>query len=73
MALKGTLKDFGIADILQLIGQQQKTGSLVLTQKQDSVAVTFKDGNIVRAETTSRNRKELIGSMLVAASLVTAS
>ena len=71
MALKGTLKDFGIADILQLIGQQQKTGALVLTQKQDSVAVTFQDGNIVRAETTSRNRKELIGSMLVAASLVT--
>lgn len=71
MALKGTLKDFGIADILQLIGQQQKTGALVLTQKQDTVAVTFKDGNIVRAETTSRNRKELIGSMLVAASLVT--
>lgn len=71
MALKGTLKDFGIADILQLIGQQQKTGSLVLTQKSDTVAVTFKDGNIVRAETTSRNRKDLIGSMLVAASLVT--
>ena len=71
MALKGTLKDFGIADILQLIGQQQKTGMLNLTQKQDTVAVTFRDGNIVRAETTSRNRKDLIGSMLVAASLVT--
>lgn len=71
MALKGTLKDFGIADILQLIGQQQKTGVLLLTQKQDTVAVTFRDGNIVRAETTSRNRKDLIGSMLVAASLVT--
>lgn len=71
MALKGTLKDFGIADILQLIGQQQKTGALVLTHKQDAVAVTFKDGNILRAETTSRNRKDLIGSMLVAASLVT--
>ena len=52
MALKGTLKDFGIADILQLIGQQQKTGVLVLTQKQDTVAVTFREGNIVRAETT---------------------
>lgn len=71
MALKGTLKDFGIADILQLIGQQQKTGVLMLTQRGDTVAVTFKDGNIVRAETTSRNRKDLIGSMLVAASLVT--
>ncbi len=70
MALKGTLKDFGIADILQLIGQQQKTGVLTLTRKDDSVAVSFKDGNIVRAETTHRNRKELIGSMLVAAQLV---
>ncbi len=70
MALKGTLKDFGIADILQLIGQQTKTGVLTLTHKDDSVAVSFKDGNIVRAETTHRNRKELIGSMLVAAQLV---
>lgn len=71
MALKGTLKDFGIADILQLIGQQQKTGVLTLKQRGDTIDVTFKDGNIVKAETTSRNRKELIGSMLVAAELVT--
>lgn len=71
MALNGTLKDFGIADILQLIGQQQKTGVLTLKQRSDSVAVIFKDGNIVRAETTSRNRKDLIGSMLVAAGQVT--
>ena len=27
MALKGTLKDFGIAEILQLIGQQAKSGA----------------------------------------------
>ncbi len=47
MALKGTLKDFGIADILQLIGQQQKTGVLMLTQRGDTVAVTFKDGSAV--------------------------
>lgn len=71
MALKGTLKDFGIADILQLIGQQQKTGLLTLTQKGDVVGVSFKDGNIVRAESKSRNRKDLIGSMLVAAHLIT--
>jgi hypothetical protein len=71
MALKGTLKDFGIADILQLIGQQQKTGVLTLKQRNDTVAVAFHEGNIVRAETASRNRKDLIGSMLVAAGLVT--
>ncbi len=73
MALKGTLKDFGIADILQLIGQQQKTGVLSLTNKGESVNVSFKDGNIVRAESTSRNRKDLIGTMLVAAKLITES
>ncbi|MCU0700688.1 MAG: DUF4388 domain-containing protein [Myxococcaceae bacterium] len=73
MALKGTLKDFGIADILQLIGQQQKTGILSLTNKGESVNVSFKDGNIVRAESTSRNRKDLIGTMLVAANLITES
>ena len=73
MALKGTLKDFGIADILQLIGQQQKTGILSLTTKGESVSVSFKDGNIVRAESMLRNRKDLIGTMLVAANLLTES
>lgn len=71
MALQGTLKDFGIADILQLIGQQQKTGDLVFTSKGDAVTVSFKDGNIVRAESSSRSRRNLIGSMLVAAELIT--
>jgi Domain of unknown function (DUF4388) len=70
MALKGTLKDFGIADILQLIGQQQKTGHLVLTSKGDAVTVSFQEGNIVRAESSSRTRKDLIGSMLLNAELI---
>lgn len=71
MALKGTLKDFGIADILQLIGQQTKTGTLNLTNKGEAVMVSFKDGNIVRAEETSRNSKDLIGTMLIRAALLT--
>lgn len=71
MALKGTLKDFGIADILQLIGQQQKTGALILQQKGETVTVSFKDGNIVRAEAGYRNKKDLIGAMLVRAALIT--
>lgn len=70
MALKGTLKDFGIADILQLIGQQQKTGTLFLKSKDHEVAIGFKDGNIIRAESTTRKRKELIGNMLVRAELI---
>ena len=33
MALQGTLKDFGIAEILQLIGQQAKSGVLHLKSR----------------------------------------
>ncbi len=73
MALKGTLKDFGIADILQLIGHQQKTGVLHLKARDQETHVYFRDGNIVRAESTSRKKKELIGAMLVRAELITES
>jgi hypothetical protein len=71
MALKGTLKDFGIADILQLIGQQQKTGVLHLRTHDQEVQVGFKDGNIVKAESSTRNKKDLIGNMLVRAGIIT--
>jgi hypothetical protein len=71
MALQGTLKDFGIADILQLIGQQQKTGTLHLRSRDQEVHVGFRDGVIVRAESATRRKKDLIGSMLVRAELIT--
>jgi len=73
MALAGTLKDFGIADILQLIGQQQKTGILHLTTKEQEVSIGFQDGNIVKAESSTRNKKDLIGEMLVRAEIITPS
>ncbi|HEX8824284.1 MAG TPA: DUF4388 domain-containing protein [Archangium sp.] len=71
MAITGTLKGFGIADILQLIGQQQKTGVLYLKSKDQDVQVYFLDGNIVRAESITRKKKDLIGNMLVRAELIT--
>src|SRR5436190_6300939 len=40
MALEGTLKDFSLADIFQLIGLQRKTGVLTLRSKDDTVTVT---------------------------------
>jgi hypothetical protein len=71
MALKGTLKDFGIADILQLIGQQQKTGQLCLENKEQEVNIFFRDGNIARVESVTRKKKDLIGNMLVRAEIIT--
>ncbi|RMG12237.1 MAG: DUF4388 domain-containing protein [Deltaproteobacteria bacterium] len=71
MALTGTLTDFGIADILQLIGQQGKTGVLHLKNKDQSVHVHFVDGNVVKAESATRERRELLGTMMVRAGLLT--
>jgi hypothetical protein len=70
MALAGTLKDFGIADILQLIAQQQKTGVLHLRSKDQEVKVGFVDGAIVSAESLSKKKRDLFGHMLLGAELI---
>ncbi|SVD16100.1 uncharacterized protein METZ01_LOCUS368954, partial [marine metagenome] len=67
MALKGTLKDFGIADILQLISHQTKSGELVLRTRGQQVTVWFVSGNIVGAEEAGRKRRDMLGSMMVRA------
>ncbi len=71
MALKGTLKDFGIADIFQLIGHQTKTGVLHLTAKEEEVHIAFSNGAIVRADSASRRKRDLLGSMLLNAGMLT--
>ena len=71
MALSGTLKDFGIADILQLIGHQTKTGRLTLKNANDEVEVYFVDGNVIFASEKARDSKDLLGSLLVRAELLT--
>src|SRR5512137_3088441 len=70
MALKGTLKDFGIADILQLIGHQLKTGVLKLASKNQEVLIYWVDGNVVKAESATRDRRDLLGSLLVRAEVI---
>lgn len=71
MALRGTLKDFGIADILQLIAQQQKSGTLVLKAQDSEVSLGFRDGNIVKVESAFKKKKDLLGNLLVRAELIT--
>jgi hypothetical protein len=70
MALKGTIKDFGIADIFQLIGQQVKTGVLVLNNDVDEVRVYFRDGTVIRAENASRPEQMLLGTFMVRAEVI---
>jgi uncharacterized protein DUF4388 len=70
MALSGTLKDFGIADILQLIGHQTKTGTLILKSGADEVDVLFVDGTVVFATQKARNKADLLGALLLRAELI---
>lgn len=71
MALKGTIKDFGVADIFQLISQQSKTGVLVLRNDVDEVKVTFLDGSVVGAGQSIRTAEQLLGGLLVRAQVIT--
>lgn len=70
MALKGTIRDFGVADIFQLISQQAKTGMLVLRNDVDEVRVFFKDGSVVRSESSTRPGQMLLGSFMVRAEVL---
>jgi uncharacterized protein DUF4388/type II secretion system (T2SS) protein G len=70
VALKGTLKDFGIAEILQLIGQQAKSGVLHLAAHDDVIHIAIAEGNVVRAETAGRKARERLGNMLVRAEVI---
>ncbi len=65
MALEGSLKDFGLADILQLIFFQRKTGVLYLEGKLDKVKLLFIDGNISGAESKRRIEANRLGKVLV--------
>jgi hypothetical protein len=67
MALKGTLRDFGLSDIFQLISHQRKTGVLYLDDKGKNVVVTFDRGKVVGAEIGSEktHEKELVGDILL--------
>lgn len=71
MALEGTLTDFGLADILQLIGIQRKTGVLTVENEEDAVVVRFLEGQVVGADTRQRNIENLLGSVLVSTGRIT--
>ncbi|HSI04296.1 MAG: DUF4388 domain-containing protein [Myxococcota bacterium] len=71
MALRGTLRDFGIADIFQLIGHQGKTGFLIVRERGREVKIGFRDGHVVSAHSTTRRERDMLGGLLVRAEVIT--
>ena len=73
VALRGNLKDFGIAEVFQLIGQQRKTGVLEIVANEQTVRLAFDR----RAPWSGRRRCRSprtwsLGERLVRCGLVTA-
>lgn len=65
MALEGSLKDFGLADILQLIFFQRKTGVLTIDSRMDRIRMLFIEGHITGAESKRRIEANRLGKVLV--------
>jgi hypothetical protein len=65
MALEGSLREFGLADILQLLYFQRKTGVLTVHSRLDKVRLLFHEGNIVSAESSKRDVGSRVGRVLL--------
>ncbi len=70
MALEGTLQDFALVDILQLIGMQRKTGSLTLTRREETITVMVQDGMVVWATPGDESFDANLGKILIARELI---
>jgi hypothetical protein len=66
MALQGSLRDFGVAEILQLIASQEKTGILTFTNKKESVSIGFESGRISGAVEERRGQENPLEQYLLA-------
>jgi hypothetical protein len=67
MALRGTLRDFSLGEILQLIGFQRKTGILTIEAEADTVSISFLEGRVVDADSLRSNFENRLGNLLVRA------
>jgi hypothetical protein len=65
MALEGTIKDFGLPDIFQLIGLQRKTGHLTLKNDKEQLVVAFENGMVVNADSAQKRTEDRLGNVLV--------
>lgn len=72
VALHGNLRDFGIAEVFQLIGQQRKTGTLVVEGDQSPIFLAFDNGRVVRGGPAgTRADREPLGPQLVRSGYLT--
>ncbi len=70
MAIKGSLKEASLPDVIQLLALGRKTGCLAVADRQNFGYIYFDDGKISYASIV--NRRDRLGDILVAADRITA-
>ena len=65
MALAGNIKEFGLADIFQIVSLQQKTGELTVEGPDGKVKILVEGGFIVGADATFRSIEDRLQQSLL--------
>lgn len=65
MALEGSLRDFDLFSLFNMIKTQGKSGTLVLSRGQEFVKIFFDQGEIVGCDSNQVRLEDRIGAMLV--------
>jgi len=64
MALAGNIKEFGLADIFQIVSLQQKTGELIVAKGNEKVTILLEGGFIVGGDASGRPIEERVQQTL---------
>lgn len=70
VALKGLLQRDGCADVVQLLGRQNKTGVLRLRSSPEATDIWIQNGLIIRVDNLSKDARHRLGELLIRAGLL---
>jgi hypothetical protein len=70
MALEGDIKEFGLADVIQLIASSQKTGVIFLDRAEEQASISFKDGEITGAIYRKAGKQDQLHEFLFRAKML---
>jgi len=70
VGLEGSIEEFGLADILQLIYFQKKTGVLSVESRLGRIKLFFNNGSVVGTESKRRTDEKRLGKVLVKKGLI---
>lgn len=73
MGLEGSIEEFGLADILQLIYFQKKTGLLSVESRLGKIKLYFHSGDVVGTESKKRSEEKRLGKILIKKGLLSES